>query len=312
LTDNERDAPRQPPDQVTLARTPRPASRPGLSRLQVDFCGVRGSLPAAGHEYVRYGGHTSCLALTGDGASRPSLILDAGTGVRRAINLFAGAPFDGTILLSHLHWDHTMGLPFFSAGDRADARVTVILPDQQTGIDAATVLGGLMKPPYFPVGPTELRGRWSCGSIATGECELEGFAVLAREIPHKGGRTFGYRISDGHCTIAYMPDHNPTALGPGEDGFGEYHPTALELARDVDLLVHDAQLLPQELEAEGDFGHAVADYPVALAERAGARSVALFHHRLNRTDDELDELAARLAGDAPAVSVATEGVVLHL
>lgn len=280
--------------------------------MRIDFCGVRGSLPAAGLEYVRYGGHTSCLALTADGADSPSLILDAGTGVRRAIKLFAGEPFDGTILLTHLHWDHTIGLPFFSAGDRADARVTVILPDQQTGVEAAVVLGGLMKPPYFPVGPTDLRGRWSCQSISPGESELEGFAVLAREIPHKGGRTFGYRVSDGHSTIAYMPDHNPTALGAGEDGFGAYHPAALELARDADLLVHDAQLLPHELEAEGDFGHAVADYPVALAQRAGARSVALFHHRLNRTDDELDELAARLARDAPGVSVATEGVVVHL
>jgi hypothetical protein len=158
----------------------------------------------------------------------------------------------------------------------------------------------------------ELRGRWSCGSILPGESELEGFTVLAREIPHKGGRTFGYRVSDGHSTLTYMPDHNPTALGPGEDGFGEYHATALELARDVDVLVHDAQLLPDELAAEGDFGHAVADYPVALAELAGARSAALFHHRLNRTDDELDLLAARLDRAVPAISLASEGVVLYL
>ena len=291
---------------------PRVAHRPGLSCVQVHFCGVRGSLPAAGLDYVRYGGHTSCLALVADGSSAPTLILDAGTGVRQATGLLGGAPFDGTILLTHLHWDHTMGLPFFSAGDRMDARVTVVLPEQEGGADAAVVLGGLMKPPYFPVGPTELRGRWSCQSIVPGEHALEGFSVLAREIPHKGGRTFGYRVTDGHSTIAYMPDHNPTSLGAGPDGFGEYHPAALELARDVDLLVHDAQLLPQELDAEGDFGHAVADYPVALAERAGARAVALFHHRLDRTDDALDELADRLVRDAPAVSVATEGVVQHL
>jgi phosphoribosyl 1,2-cyclic phosphodiesterase len=288
------------------------ASVPGLSRLRVDFCGVRGSLPAAGREYVRYGGHTSCLALTADGANLPTLILDAGTGTRRATHLFADTPFDGTVLLSHLHWDHTMGLPFFSAGDRAGARVTVILPEQDDGADATAVLTGLMKPPYFPVGPTELRGDWSCRSISPGVCQVEGYSVLAREIPHKGGRTFGYRVSDDHSTIAYMPDHNPTALGAGEDGFGAYHAAAMELARDADLLVHDAQLLPHELEAEGDFGHAVADYPVALAERAGARAVALFHHRLNRTDDALDALAVRLARDVPAVSVATEGVVLYL
>jgi phosphoribosyl 1,2-cyclic phosphodiesterase len=288
------------------------AAGPGLSCLQVHFCGVRGSLPAPGLEYVRYGGNTSCLALVPDGASTPALILDAGTGVRRADKLLAGAPFDGTILLTHLHWDHTMGLPFFAAADRSDARVSVLLPEQESGADAATVLTGMMKPPYFPVGPMELRGQWSCQSIVPGEHELEGFSVLAREIPHKGGRTFGYRVSDGHSTLAYMPDHNPTALGLGEDGFGDYHATALELARDVDALVHDAQLLPHELAAEGDFGHAVADYSVGLAERAGARSVALFHHRLNRTDDALDALAARLDRDVPAVSVASEGVVLYL
>jgi phosphoribosyl 1,2-cyclic phosphodiesterase len=311
LADNGSDAFGQL-EQATPARTPRVAARPGLSRLQIHFCGVRGSLPAAGRDYIRYGGHTSCLALVPDGASEPSLILDAGTGVLLASRLLAGAPFDGTILLSHLHWDHTMGLPFFAAGDRADARATVILPEQESGADAAAVLGGLMQPPYFPIGPTDLRGRWSCQTIAPGEHEVEGFAVLAREIPHKGGRTFGYRVSDGHSTLAYLPDHNPTALGPGEDGFGEYHAAALELARDVDVLVHDAQLLPDELAAEGDFGHAVADYPVALAERAGARSVALFHHRLDRSDDALDALAARLDRDIPAVSVAAEGVVLHL
>jgi ribonuclease BN (tRNA processing enzyme) len=109
-----------------------------------------------------------------------------------------------------------------------------------------------------------------------------------------------------------MPDHNPTAFGPGPDGLGEYHAAALELAADVDVLVHDAQLLPQELAAEAHYGHAAADYAVALAERANARAVALFHHRLDRTDDELDALAERLAGRSPAVSVATEGVVLEL
>ena len=137
--------------------------------------------------------------------------------------------------------------------------------------------------------------------------------MLAREIPHKGGRTFGYRISDGHSTLVYMPDHCPTTLGPGEDGFGAYHPAALELARDADVLVHDAQLFPAELAAEADFGHAVADYSVELARRAGTRSVLLFHHRYDRTDDALDALARRLGGGSePEVSVAAEGTVLEL
>jgi phosphoribosyl 1,2-cyclic phosphodiesterase len=280
--------------------------------MQVDFCGVRGSLPAVGVEFARYGGHTSCIALTLDGEQAPSLILDAGTGVQLATELLGEAPFDGTILLSHLHWDHVQGLPFFAAGDRVAARVDVALPEQESGASALEVLAGIMSPPYFPIDPAQLRGQWSFATVAPGAFELDGFEILAREVPHRGGRTFGYRVSDGRSSIAYVPDHHPTALGTGEDGFGAYHESALELAAGVDLLVHDAQLLPEELASEGHFGHAVADYAVGLGKHAGARSVALFHHRLNRTDDALDELAQRLGGGASAVSVATERVALRL
>lgn len=280
--------------------------------MQIRFCGVRGSTPAPGIQFVRYGGHTSCLALAHDGAPQASLLLDAGTGLQTVSAVLGGAAFSGTILLTHLHWDHILGLPFFAAADRLDAHVSVLLPQQDSGQDAASVLAGVMSPPYFPIEPTQLRGSWTFHTIAAGTQQIEGFHVLAVEIPHKGGRTFGYRISDRHSTLTYMPDHCPTTLGPGEDGFGEYHPAALELASGADVLVHDAQLFPEELAAEADFGHSAADYSVQLAKRAHTRSVVLFHHRHNRTDDALDGLARRLGGGAtPAVSVAAEGTVLE-
>jgi hypothetical protein len=192
------------------------------------------------------------------------------------------------------------------------------MPEQEDRREAVDVLTQIMSPPYFPITPTQMRGDWSFGTLTPGEHQIEGFTVLAREIPHKGGRTFGYRISDAHSTVTYMPDHCPTMLGDGQDRLGQYHPTALELASDADLLIHDAQLFPDELAAEADFGHSVADYSVELARRAGARAVALFHHRYNRTDDALDQLAQRLGRDAPgengepAVSVAAEGTVVKL
>ena len=280
--------------------------------MRAYLCGVRGSAPAPGGEFVRYGGHTSCIALAHDGAAAPQLVLDAGSGLRAVSRLLGGAPFRGTIMLTHLHWDHVLELPFFAGGDREDATPTVLVPEQPEG-DALGAIAHLMSPPYFPIEPTQLRGRWTFASVAPGERDVEGFAVLTRELPHKGGRTLGYRISDSHSTLAYMPDHCPTLLGPGEDGFGEYHPAALELARDADVLIHDAHLLADEL-AQVEFGHSIADYCVELARRAGAQAVVLFHHRPDRTDDALDQLAQRFGAcePPPAVSVAAEGTVLEL
>jgi phosphoribosyl 1,2-cyclic phosphodiesterase len=278
--------------------------------LRVHICGARGSSPASGGAFLRYGGHTPCVAVAHDGDTGPTLALDAGTGITEVTGLLQGAPFAGTVVLTHLHWDHVQGLPFFAAADDPAASVALRLPAQPDGADAVSVLSRAMSPPHFPIGPEGLRGSWDFGSIEEGEHEFEGFRVLAREVPHKGGRTFGYRISDDHSTLAFIPDHCPTALGPGEDGFGEYHVAALELARDADVLIHDGQLLPAEID-EADFGHAVVDYAVGLGRAAGSRQVLLFHHKPTRTDDELDRLAARF-GDEPRTGLAADRSMLEL
>lgn len=282
--------------------------------MRAHLCGVRGSTPAPGADFLRYGGHTSCVAIAHDDAPLPTLILDAGTGIRSVTGLLGDQAFSGTILLTHLHWDHVQGLPFFSAGDHDNARVRLLLPEQGDGADAVSVLARSMSPPHFPMEPDQLRGSWSFATIAPGERELDGFSVLACEIPHKGGRTFGYRISDTNSTFTYMPDHCPTSLGAGPDGCGEYHTAALELAAETDALLHDSQLLtPAELAAEGRFGHAAADYAVELGRRARARKVLLAHHRPDRGDDALDELKERFAKTSGVdVIVAAQDAVLQL
>jgi phosphoribosyl 1,2-cyclic phosphodiesterase len=279
--------------------------------VRLHLCGVRGSTPVSGPNFVRYGGHTSCLAVADDDES-PTLILDAGTGIRRVTRLLNRQPFSGAILLSHVHWDHVQGLPFFGAADHDDAQVTLLVPDQQDGTSAEQVLGRVMSPPYFPIAPGQLRGRWRFESVSPGRMQAGGFTVDAREIPHKGGRTIGYRVSDGRSAVAYVTDHCPTALGPGPDGWGEYHSSALELAAGADVLIHDAQLLAEDVPAQAAFGHAAAEYAIELGRRAGARQVVLFHHQPDRTDDELDQIAKRFARAPVPVTVAAEDQVIDL
>lgn len=276
--------------------------------MRLHFCGTRGSTPAPGPEHVRYGGHTSCVAIARD-TGQPTLLLDAGTGLRRFATLLDGRPFRGTILLTQLHWDHTQGLPFFSSGDRPDAKVTLFMPAQG---DPEKLLERMISPPFFPIAPRELRGEWRFQELEPGEHTIEGFSVLALDIPHKGGRTFGYRISDGVSTVAYIPDHSPIVNGRGADGLGAYHDAALALADGVDLLIHDGQHTADEFERLSFLGHATVEYAVGLARKAGAKKVLLFHHDPARTDDDLDAIVARQTEEGISVEAAVEGSAIAL
>jgi len=278
--------------------------------MRVHLCGVRGSTPAPGPDFLRYGGNTSCVAIARDGGD-PGLLLDAGTGLARVTRLLGGRPFRGTILLGHLHWDHTQGLPFFRSGDQDDSVVRLLLPAQAGGA-AEELLARAMSPPHFPIRPGELRGTWTFAHVQEGDHEVEGFTVHSREIPHKGGRTFGYRVSDGAHTVAYLSDHSPGSTGDGPAGFGPYHEAALALARDADVLIHDAQYTAEEYPGRRTFGHSAVDYAVGLGEAAGVGRVVLFHHDPRRTDDELDLIARSWASSSVDVTVAREEHTLRL
>lgn len=257
--------------------------------MRLTWCGVRGSTPAPGTEFVRYGGHTSCVAISA-AEDLPTLVLDAGTGLRRVTELLGGRAFHGHILLSHLHWDHVQGLPFFEAGDHPDAVVSLLLPAQDG--EPRELLGRAMSPPHFPIGPQELRGAWDFNGLEEGHHEIGVFDVLAREIPHKGGRTFGYRVSHGGVSVAYLPDHDA----------GQLDDAAADLAREVDLLIHDAQFTSDEVDLARRFGHATVDEAIELAHVASVGQLVLFHHAPARRDDQMDVIAS-----GAGVLVAVEG-----
>jgi len=269
--------------------------------VRLVLLGVRGSTPAPGADFVRYGGHTSCVGVVPEGSDVPTLVLDAGTGLRDLTPRLAGGAFHGSILVSHLHWDHVQGLPFFVAGDRPDAKVDFYAPAQnaRSGRD---LLAAAMAPPNFPITPEGLLGAWTFTALDAGYHSIEGFRVRATEVRHKGGRTFGYRISDESGSVAYLPDHI-TSSGVSNE--------VKDLIQDVDVLLHDAQFVEAERALSDAYGHSTVDDAVELATECGARRLVCFHHGPARTDDALDRFAAQYA-DRPWISFARQGDEIHV
>lgn len=273
--------------------------------MRVVLHGVRGSSPAAGRDFVRVGGNTSCVSVTLDGDRLPTLVLDAGTGLSSLATVFDDAPFRGDILLTHLHWDHVQGLPFFSAGDQPDAEVRLLLPAQegaspQSPGSAAALLGRAMSPPHFPIGPDGLRGRWSFDAVEPGAVAVEGCRVTAVEVPHKGGRTFGFRVEGDGASLVYLPDHHPST---------DWEP-ARRLAEGADVLCHGAMFTDTESAVAHAYGHATISEAARLARDAGVGTLVLVHHSPRRTDDEVDSLYAALPDIGLPVVVGREGAVV--
>lgn len=267
--------------------------------MKLWLLGVRGSTPAPGPNFVRYGGHTACVGVVPDGAAEPTLLLDAGTGLRSLTARMTSEAYRGSLLVSHLHWDHVEGLPFCRALDSSTSRVDMYLPEQD-GLSARDLLARTMSPPSFPIEPEGLNGTWTFRGVPDGWFEAEGFQITSAEIEHKGGRTLGYRIQDAFGSVAYLPDHCPT------NGMSD---AARGLVRGVDVLVHDAQFIESERPIAENYGHATIEEAIALATDLDVGTLVLFHHSPVRTDAELDVLGQTIESGIPVV-IAREGMTI--
>src|SRR3954449_7557286 len=164
-------------------------ARGGIT-LTVTFYGVRGSTPCPCEANLRYGGNTACVALEAPGCE--PIVLDLGTGLRYwGDTLPKDGSFRGTALITHLHWDHVQGLPFFVPVDRPGARLDVIGP-RQSGVDLAAAFEEFMRPPYFPVRASDLRGEIVFHDLAEADVAVGNAKVRVRPVPHVG-ETNGYR-----------------------------------------------------------------------------------------------------------------------
>ena len=254
----------------------------GGGRLDVTFYGVRGSTPCAGDSTARYGGNTSCVVLTEPG--HDPILFDLGTGLRYFGQACpANQPLVAHALVTHLHWDHVQGLPFCPPLLCGGSQLEVYGPSHD-GVGFAEAFDQLMRPPFFPVRAHELGSDIRFTTLDPGaRIEVAGATVTTAHVPHTD-TTFGYRVERNGVSVAYVSDHQqPTDPN-------HIDPAVLELCRDVDLLIHDAQYTETEFAVKSTWGHCTIEYAVHVAAEAGAKRLALFHHDPNYDDETVHDL----------------------
>jgi phosphoribosyl 1,2-cyclic phosphodiesterase len=273
--------------------------------MQVTFYGVRGSTPCHGDDTHKYGGNTSCVAVRIPGEQ--PIMFDLGTGARYfGATQLAGQPFRGTCLLSHLHWDHTQGLPFFTPILKPGAELDIYAPQQDDGRPLAEVFEEMICPPVFPVTIAQFAGTVRYHELNDDDFAIGGVKVRSRLVPHLGP-TLGFRVEWNGRSVVYMSDHQQP-----HDGSFSLTQGARDLAEGADLLIHDSQYTAAEFPAKNNWGHCTVDYAIWLARECGVKTLALFHHDPTRTDDALDALDGREVGDGLQLLVAREGLTVEL
>jgi len=260
--------------------------------LTVRFRGVRGSIPTPGTETARYGGNTSCVELRSGGEI---LILDAGTGIRSLgadlSKEFGSRSIVANLLISHTHWDHIQGLPFFSPLYAAQNRIQVI---GANGSPSALEQGlrNQMQALHFPVALDQMRGLNCFAHLNSSSTQLGEFRVEVIALNHPGGCA-GFRVSAQGATVAYLPDHEPYRYSRvaenGLKGTGR-RDALIDFVRGTDLLILDTQYTESEYRERVGWGHGCLTDSVALAIDAGVRHLMFFHHDPSHQDGQIDKM----------------------
>jgi len=279
--------------------------------VHVTFYGVRGSTPCPHDDNQRYGGNTSCVVV--ESAGHDPIVLDLGTGLRLWGETFApDEVFTGHALVTHVHWDHVQGLPFFVPVLRPGASLQVYgpPPDPPGTHTLAECFEQFIGPPLFPVRIADLPGSIRFHTVRDTVLSVGDAKVTVRDVPHTGV-TNGYRIELDGATVVYVSDHQMPF-----DGGHEVTDAVLELCDGADLLIHDAQYTPEEFASKRDWGHCTVEFAVHVAAEAGVRRLALFHHDPTHSDELMDCLLAqaRLAAGnrVEEVIAAAEGLTVVL
>ncbi len=286
--------------------------------MYVRFWGTRGSIPKSGASVLRYGGSTACVEVGTSGGTL--LVIDCGTGAHGLGQELVASPRKGRsghLLISHTHWDHIQGLPFFAPLFTLENRWDIYAP-RGVRQSLQETLAGQMQSAYFPVTLEELGADIHYHELVEGVLQIGDVRVSTRYLNHPA-LTLGYRLEADGATLVYASDHEPhtreLATGQGQV-FGE-DLRHVEFLRGADLVIHDAQFTPKEYEKRIGWGHSTGEYAARMCQLAGARALALTHHDPQRHDGAIDQIVQGLVADLDEenplrVFAAAEGQVFTL
>jgi phosphoribosyl 1,2-cyclic phosphodiesterase len=275
-----------------------------MKPIRIKFWGVRGSIPSPGPKTVYYGGNTPCVQLIFPG--KPLFILDAGSGIRELGKSIAasGESVKGYIFISHFHWDHIQGLPFFKPAF-APGNKFVIYGCDEPNLNLNEIISMQMNPTFFPLAIEDMKAKVEFKAVTEQIFEVEGITVETKFLNHPG-YALGYRFSYGGKSIVYISDNEPFAEASNgnskntkkiqniahlfevyvEDKTDEL----IKFISNSDLLIHDTQYFPEEYLEKKNWGHSPFDYTVKIATKAGVKNLVLFHHDPDHDDNTINTI----------------------
>jgi phosphoribosyl 1,2-cyclic phosphodiesterase len=272
-----------------------------MAELTVRFWGVRGSLTTPGPQTARYGGNTSCVELR---AGNEYIVFDMGSGLRELGQSLLSVPgVHASFFLSHYHWDHIQGLPFFGPAF-ADPNATLnIYGATRGGKSVREILAGQMIHPYFPVSIGEMRAKLHFRSMESGGSVKVGPAVItAHEMSHPGG-ALAFRVETENCSLVYATDFEHGT--PADDAL-------LALCRNADMLIFDATYTDAEYSRHKGWGHSTWSIGVRICKAANVKKLILFHHDPSHDDAKIDSIVREARRHFRATDAAKEGKVYQL
>ncbi len=276
--------------------------------MRIKFWGTRGSIAKPGPATQRYGGNTSCVELRSDAGTL--VVLDCGTGshaLGQQLCAQADGPVNGHLLISHTHWDHIQGIPFF-APLFASGGVWHVYGPRGLSSSLRTTLAGQMEHTYFPISIDQLAARIEYHDLVEGQLQIEDITVSCHFLNHPA-LTLGYRLHADGASVAYCCDHEPYAIAMADGrspitGPDQRH---VEFIAGADLVIHDAQYTAAEYPQKLGWGHSPVEYAVRVCREAGVHQLALTHHDPLREDYAVDQIIANLRTE-----LADQGATLEL